>query len=365
MRGDGVPVEHLQVGAYTVPTEEPESDGTLDWEATTIVVVEARAAGHTGVGYTYEQPAAASLIARELAPVVVGEDCFATQERWADLERAVRNIGRKGLASYAIAAVDIALWDLKARLLDVSLATLLDAARPAVPVYGSGGFTSYSVARLCDQLAGWVDSGIPRVKMKVGRAPDKDPERVAAAREAIGGNAEMYVDANGAYTRKQAVAMAHRFAAHGVSWYEEPVSSDDLEGLRLLRDRSPAGMDISAGEYATVLMEFRELLDGHAVDYLQADVTRCGGLTGFAKVAALCDAAEIDLSTHTAPHVSAYAGAAVWHLRHLEWFHDHVRVERLVFDGVVEPDAGAVVPDRTRPGLGLELKRTDAERYAA
>ncbi len=359
-----VPIERLDVAVYTVPTDEPESDGTFQWDATTIVVVQAHAAGRTGVGYSYAHAAAAQVIAETLAPAVTGRDAFAVEQRWRDMYAAVRNVGRKGLVSYAVSAVDIALWDLRARLLDVSAATFL-GAHEAVPVYGSGGFTSYSVQQLYDQLSAWVGSGTPRVKMKVGRDSDRDAARVAAARDAIGDGAELYVDANGAYTRKQALGMAQQFAEQAVTWFEEPVSSDDVNGLRLLRDRVPGGMDVTAGEYATVLLEFRELLGAGAVDCMQADVTRCGGLTGFLQVGALCAAAEVDLSSHTAPHVSAYACAGTVHVRHLEWFHDHVRVERLLFDGVLELRGGMVIPDRARPGLGLELKRSDAERYAA
>jgi L-alanine-DL-glutamate epimerase-like enolase superfamily enzyme len=197
--------------------------------------------------------------------------------------------------------------------------------------------------------------------MKVGREPDRDVDRVAAARDAIGPDAELYVDANGALHRQQALAAAAAFAEHDVTWFEEPVSSDDIEGLRLLRDRSPAGMEISAGEYGTVLFDFRLLLDAGAVDCLQADVTRCGGITGLLPVDALCQAAGVDLSAHTAPQLSAHAFAAVDRLRHLEWFHDHVRIERMLFDGCLEPVDGALRPDRDRPGHGLTFKRNDAE----
>jgi L-alanine-DL-glutamate epimerase-like enolase superfamily enzyme len=148
-----------------------------------------------------------------------------------------------------------------------------------------------------------------------------------------------------------------------VRWLEEPVSSDDLDGLRLLRDRAPAGMDVAAGEYGYDLGYFRRMLDAGAVDCLQADVTRCGGITGFLGVAALCDAHNLDLSAHTAPTVSAHACTAVWHLRHLEYFHDHVRVEHLLFDGALTARGGVLEPDGTTPGLGLVLKNADAEQF--
>jgi L-alanine-DL-glutamate epimerase-like enolase superfamily enzyme len=264
----------------------------------------------------------------------------------------------------AISAVDVALWDLKARLLDLPLLTLLGSIRDQVAVYGSGGFTSYSIEQLQDQLAGWVHDGITRVKMKIGREPGHDLERVCAARQAIGSNAELFVDANGAYTRKLALTMAEQFAAYNVRWFEEPVSSDDLEGLRLLRDRAPAGMDIAAGEYGYDLFYFRRMLEAGAVDVLQADATRCGGYTGFLLVAALCQARSLLLSAHTAPSLHAHVCCTSIPVCHVEYFHDHVRIEQMLFDGALKPVRGALEPDLSLPGIGLAFKSADARRYA-
>jgi L-alanine-DL-glutamate epimerase-like enolase superfamily enzyme len=347
------PVERLEVAEFTVPTDTPESDGTLEWDSTTLVVVHVEGGGERGLGYTYAHAAAATLIDDTLRNVVEGQDAFAIPAAWEALGRRVRNVGRPGIAACAISAIDAALWDLKARLLDVPLCALLGQARETVPVYGSGGFTSYDLRRLEEQLSGWCAEGIPRVKMKVGREPAADVSRVETARRAIG-SAELYVDANGAYTPKQALAFAERFAEHGVTWFEEPVSSADFEGLRLVRERAPAGMDVAAGEYAYVPADFRNLIG--AVDCLQADATRCLGITGFLRAAALAAAHELDLSAHTAPALHLHACLAVPRLRHLEWFHDHVRIERMFFDGFVEPVAGELRPDLTRPGHGLELK---------
>ena len=309
--------------------------------------------------------ACATVIDSTLRELVQGRDAMRVTAIWRTMVAACRNLGRPGVASMAIAAVDTALWDLKARLLDLPLATLLDAVRDHVPVYGSGGFTSYPDGRLADQLGGWAQQGIPRVKMKVGRDPARDLERVRVAREAIGPTTELYVDANGALTRMQALRFAHRYAEdYGVSWFEEPVSSDDLEGLRLLRDRAPGGMDIAAGEYGYTLDYFERMLAAGAITCLQADVTRCEGITGFLRVAALCQARSLELSAHCGPSIHAHPCCAVVPFRHLEYFHDHARLERMLFDGVLEPEAGALRPDFSRPGNGLELKRSDADRYA-
>lgn len=359
------PVQTLQAAAYTIPTDAPEADGTIEWDSTTLVVAHATAAGHRGVGYTYADAAAARLVNGVLRDAVLGCDATAIAQAWARMVRAVRNIGRPGLAASAISAVDNALWDLKARLLDLPLALLLGMVRPSVPAYGSGGFTSYTVQRLQEQLAGWADCGLARVKMKVGAAPADDPARVRAAREAIGDGVELFVDANGAYGRKQALRLAERFAEHDVRWFEEPVSSDDVDGLRLLRDRAPPAMDIAAGEYGYDPFHFRRLLEGGAVDVLQADATRCCGITGLVRAAALADAHGIAISTHCAPAQHLHAGCALPRLAHLEWFHDHQRIERMLFDGFVEPVRGMLCPDLSRPGAGIELKEHDARRYAA
>jgi L-alanine-DL-glutamate epimerase-like enolase superfamily enzyme len=302
-------------------------------------------------------------VSGKLAGVITGRDALSPAGSWAAMQHAVRNLGKPGLVAEAISAVDIALWDLRARLRQEPLTATIGAIGEATPIYGSGGFTSYDNHTLGEQLSNWVEAGIPRVKIKVGRDPDTDPARLQAARAAVGQDTELYVDANGAYTRKQALLWAQRFAENGVRWLEEPVSSDDLRGLRLLRDRGPAGLDIAAGEYGYHLPYFQHMLSAGAVDCLQADVTRALGISGVLRVAALCDARSIDLSLHCAPQISAHVGTAIWHLRHLEYFHDHVRIEGMAFDGVLAPECGALRPDRSRPGCGLDVKWSDIEHW--
>ena len=350
-------VDKVEVFARTIPTDAPESDGTLEWDSTTIVIVQAYAGDTVGLGYTYTHDAAARLIEDKLAPAARGIDLEQDMSRaWHEMGGLLRNVGRPGIGFMALSAVDIALWDLKARLRGIPLVDLLGSVREEAAVYGSGGFTSYSLERLAKQLGGWVAEGIPRVKMKVGRSPADDPERLQVARAAIGDDAELFVDANGAFDREQALVWADRYADWGVTWFEEPVSSADRDGLRIVRERSPRGLDIAAGEYAFVPADFRNLLEARAVDCLQIDVTRCGGYTGFLRAAALAHEYGIDVSAHCAPQATAHVACAVPQFRHIEYFHDHVRVERTVFDGVLEPQAGALRPDRSRAGHGLELR---------
>ncbi|WP_342112206.1 enolase C-terminal domain-like protein [Methylobacterium sp. SI9] len=354
----------VRARAYTVPTDAPEADGTFAWDKTTIVVVHIRAGGETGLGYSYTDASVARLIVGTLASHLTGLPALDIPRANAVLWGAVRNLGRSGLAATAISALDTALWDLKARLLDISLASLFGQAREHAEIYGSGGFTSYDDRQLRGQLAGWVEQdGCRAVKIKVGSAPERDPARIAVAKAAIG-DARLFIDANGAFTPKRAIEAAQVAERFGVTWFEEPVSSDDPVGMAFVRASAPAGMEVAAGEYAYTLDDLRGLLDEGAVDVAQADVTRCGGYSGFLNLAALCEAAHLDLSGHCAPALHLPVAVAAPRFRHLEWFHDHVRIERMLFDGAPVPCDGVITPDLTRPGHGLTLKIRDADAYA-
>ncbi len=350
--------------AYTIPTDRPEADGTFAWTSTTIVLAEVFAAGKTGIGYTYADACLVGLIGGALAECLAGADPMDIGAAWLAMQRRVRNLGRQGLAACAISAVDCALWDLKAKLLGVPLAALLGRCRDAAPIYGSGGFTSYTDRELEHQLASWVErDGCAWVKMKIGSDPDCDWGRVAAARSAIGDRG-LFVDANGAFGVKQACLFAEWLAEdQNVTWFEEPVSSDDMPGLCHVRDHAPASLEIAAGEYGYEGDYFERMLSSGAVDVQQADATRCGGITGFLNAAALCDVHHTELSGHCAPAIHLHPACAVPRLRHLEWFHDHVRIEHMLFDGAPVPKDGLIRPDLSRPGLGLTLREHDAEVY--
>jgi len=360
----GTAVARITASAYRIPTDRPEADGTFAWNATTLVVAEIEAGGNRGLGYTYCDACAAPLIRGVLSETLANKDAFDIPACWQSMQRAVRNIGRQGVAACAISAVDAALWDLKAKLLGMPLVRLLGTCRKRVPIYGSGGFITYSNDELRAQLSGWVErDGCRFVKMKIGSEPARDPHRVRAARAAIG-ECALFVDANGAFSTTQAQRFANECEDTAIGWFEEPVTSDDLVGLRLLREQLHRGIDVAAGEYIFTLDDARRLLEGGAVDVLQADVTRCGGITGFLNIGALCEAHHIDLSGHCAPSLHCHVACAVPRLRHLEWFHDHVRIERMLFDGAPVAADGAISPDWSRPGHGLEFKAADARRFA-
>jgi L-alanine-DL-glutamate epimerase-like enolase superfamily enzyme len=360
---DGAPITAVHAAAYRIPTDGPEADGTYAWDATTLVVASVEAGGRSGTGYTYADAAIASLIEGALHEAIEQHDGFDISGAWLAMQRSVRNLGRSGLASCAISAIDTALWDLKARALDLPLAILLGRCRDQVPIYGSGGFTTYTDEQLKTQLAGWVErDGCRFVKMKIGTEPERDPERVMQAKEAIGGR-ELFVDANGAFSVKQALSFAEACPEADIRWFEEPVTSDDLPGLHLMRERAPQSMEIAAGEYIYTTDDARNMLEANAIDVLQADASRCGGITGFLQIGALCEAHHTDLSAHCAPAIHRHVGCAVPRLRHLEWFHDHVRIEQMLFDGAPVARDGDIEPDLGRPGHGIEFKTRDAERF--
>ncbi len=357
-------ITNANVRAFTVPTDAPEADGTFAWKRTTIVMVELASGKTKALGYTYADTSTAKLASTLLDELVKGRDAFAHGAILNAMYMRVRNLGTTGISMMAISAIDNALWDLRARLLGLPLVNLLGRVRDGIALYGSGGFTSYDDRQLSQQLGGWAEQGFTKVKMKIGTHPEDDLRRVRVARKAIGDSVQLFVDANGAYSVMEAIAFAQEFAQTGVRWFEEPVSSDDLAGLRQMRERAPGGMDIAAGEYGYTAWYFRQMLEAQAVSVLQADATRCGGISGFLDAASLCWAAHRPLSSHCAPSLHLHVCCAVPRAVHMEYFHDHQRIERMFFDGYCEPQNGVMRPDLSRPGCGLTLRESDVAQYA-
>lgn len=353
----------LKVSAYKIPTDSRESDGTIEWNSTTMILVEIDAGNQSGLGYSYADISSAYFIEKNLKDIVIGRDALQIPIIHEAMVHSIRNNGNCGIISMAISAVDNALWDLKAKILNLPLVSLLGAVRDDFQIYGSGGFTSYSIDRLQKQLGGWAEQGITQVKMKIGREPDKDVFRVGKVREAIGRDVDLFVDANGAYNTKQALKIAHQFAELDVIWFEEPRPSSDLMGLQFIREHAPEGMNIAAGEYGYNLPYFEKMLDARAVDVLQSDATRCGGISTFLKAGNTCEAHQIPFSSHCAPALHLHPGLSLKSFFTAEYFYDHVRIENMFFDGVAQPINGALHADKSRQGFGLELKVKDVEKY--
>lgn len=360
---DHINISDLRVSAFTIPTDQPESDGTLEWDSTTLVLVEVEAANEMGIGYTYADAATAFFIDKTLKNLVVGSDALNIPSVTQNLIHHIRNQGTCGIAMMAVSAIDSALWDLKGKILRVPIASLLGAVRDHAPIYGSGGFTSYSTRQLQKQLQGWAEEGIRAVKMKIGREPDKDIWRTKAVREVIGTSTDLYVDANGAYNAREALEKAKQLAELNVTWFEEPVSSDDLECLYFLKEHMPPSVNLTAGEYGYNLPYFEHMLEAKAIDILQADATRCGGISGFLKAGHLSEAYQIPFSSHCAPSLHLQATMALPSFLIAEYFYDHVRIEKMLFDESLGVQNGNLKPDLSRPGLGLVFKDADAEKF--
>ncbi len=364
----GPTIDTVRTTVYTVPTDLPEADGTASWTSTTVSVVTIACDGVTGIGWTYGPTGCASVVDDILAEIVVGRDALGVPGTWCAMQRALRNATRAGVAGYALSAVDVAGWDLKAKLVGLPLAALFGRVHDTVPVYGSGGFTTYTPDQLSEQLRTWVvDQAIPRVKIKIaqdwGGNEARDLERITLARDVVGPDCEVYVDANGGYQVKQAIRLLRAAASSNVTWFEEPVSSNDLAGLRTIR--SAVDCDVAAGEYGSDICYFQRMCSAGAVDCLQIDATRCGGYTEWLRAAAVAASHELQVSGHCAPHLHAPVAAATANLRHLEWFHDHVRVEKLLFDGTLDPTGGYLTPDTGRLGHGLTVSdRAQSYRVA-
>jgi L-alanine-DL-glutamate epimerase-like enolase superfamily enzyme len=355
-------IDGLDVAVYTVPTAGPEADGTLLWDATTAVVVHAHASGATGLGWTYSSPAAAAVITHHLRDAVVGRDAADLPGAFDAMNRACRNLGTRGLVAQAVSAVDIALWDLRAYLRDLPLATLFGRCHTAVPIYGSGGFTNLDDDQLAEQVSEWRAAGCAAMKIKIGQDWGSDQERdlgrVNRLRELAGDSVELMVDANGGYSAGQARRVGAALDHLGVTWFEEPVSSDDTQGLAAVR--GAVRCDVAAGEYISDRYDARRLAP--VVDCLQLDVTRCGGYSGWLAAASIAAAHNLEVSAHCAPALHVPVAAAVPRLRHLEYFIDHTRLEHELFDGVPVPSGGQLPVTTTRPGHGMTLAPV-AEEY--
>jgi L-alanine-DL-glutamate epimerase-like enolase superfamily enzyme len=360
-----IPVESVETSVYTIPTDSPEADGTFAWTDTTMVLVQIKGGGRLGTGYTYGSAVTGELIKQTLAPLLVGRTFASVRSAWSELVLRLRNIGRPGIGSMAVSALDCALWDLAARLVDQPLHTLLGAVRDRVPLYGSGGFTTYTPEQTANQVGGWLAEGFVRVKIKIGEDwgchDTRDLERISQVRELIGPDVDLFVDANGGYTVAQALRLTPIFEDLDVVWFEEPVSSDDLAGLRSVRDGFRG--DVAAGEYGYDLAYFRHMCDAQAVDCVQVDVTRCGGISELLRIAALAEQCGLEVSGHCAPYQHAPVLAAVPNMRHLEWFHDHVRIEQQLFERAATLTKGELVLADDAPGNGLTWRPEAAEQY--
>jgi L-alanine-DL-glutamate epimerase-like enolase superfamily enzyme len=278
----------------------------------------------------------------------------------------VRGFGRKGVAFSAISSIDIALWDLKARFFDVPLYRLLGPFTDSVPIYGSGGWTSFTEDELVREQVGYVERGIPRIKMKVakdfGHAEAEDLRRLAAVRKAVGDDVEIYVDANNGFYAKQAIGFARRMAEYDVRWFEEPVLADDIAGLAAIA--RAIDIPVATGEHEYTKYGFKELITQGGADIVQPDVGRVGGVTEWLKVAHLAHAFNLPVAPHAVQLVHLHLACCTPNLKVVEYLGVSEETDRIMFTEFPQPKNGMWSPYADRPGLGLELNPKAVERYA-
>ncbi|MBL8670805.1 MAG: mandelate racemase/muconate lactonizing enzyme family protein [Alphaproteobacteria bacterium] len=318
-----MPIAAVETGHYRVPLPVALSDSThgtiTHFEVVTVRVRDQ--AGAEGVGWTYTVGAGggavADLIGRHCAPLLLGQDADRIEALWQRLWWGLHYGGRGGQTSMAVSAIDIALWDLKARRLGVPLWRLLGGHDPQVPAYAGGIDLDFPLDRLLEQTEANLAKGFRAIKMKVGRPRLADDlARVKALRARLGPDMPLMVDANMRWTADQAIRAARAFRDHDVFWLEEPVIPDDVAGhARVLRD---GGLPVAAGENLHTLWEFQQLIAAGGVSFPEPDATNCGGVTVWMKVAHLAEAANLPVTSHGAHELHVHLLAAVPNRSYLE-----------------------------------------------
>ncbi|HRW10517.1 MAG TPA: mandelate racemase/muconate lactonizing enzyme family protein [Caldilineaceae bacterium] len=321
--------------------------------------------GIEGLGIGGGAHAARAVIERTLKPILVGQDPLHIEKLWNDMFWAIRGVGRKGLAFSALSAVDIALWDLKAKYFEVPLYQLLGPYTETVPIYGSGGWTHFTVDELVAEQMGYVARGMKAVKMKVGkdfgRSEREDITRLAAVRAAVGDDIELFIDANNGYYAKQAIRMAKAFEPYRIGWFEEPVLADDIEGLATVARATD--VPIATGEHEYTKYGFKDLLARGGADIVQPDVGRVGGITEWMKVAHLADAFNLPVAPHAYQLFHLHLCCAIPNLRIVEYLGVTEEADRIMFTEFPEPKDGLWSPDPTKHGLGLALDPVAVKTY--
>ncbi len=322
--------------------------------------------GIAGLGIGQGQTAVREVVERELKDLLIGENPLHIEKLWNDMFWKVRGFGRKGVAFCAISAVDIGLWDLKAKALGVPLYLLLGPFRETVPMYGSGGWTNFSEKELVAEQLGYVERGWPRIKMKVGKdfgtAEQEDLRRLAAVRKAVGDRVEIYVDANNGYYAKQAIRMSRAMEEYDVGWFEEPVLADDIEGLAAVT--AVSNIPVATGEHEYTKFGFKELISRGGADIVQPDVGRVGGVTEWMKVAHLAHAFNLPVAPHAVQLVHLHLACATPNLKVVEYLGVVEEGDKVFYREFPLPDAqGNWTPFKDKPGLGLELDPAAVKKY--
>lgn len=315
--------------------------------------------GLEGIGVTYHEvggEATRELILRNMAPKLMDRDPLENEAIWQEFFHYLRGVGRKGLMYGALSAIDIALWDLKGKIVDLPLYRLLGGNRTKIPVYASGGWTSFSDDQLVDEMKGMVAQGYKMVKFKVGVEGGtnirRDVERVRKVREALGPNIELLVDANNCFDAATGVQLANRIREYDIFLFEEPVFADDIPGLA--RFKRGTDIPLGTGEHEYTKFGVRDLLMHDAVDIVQVDGARVGGYTELLKTAALTQAWNVRFAPHAMENIHLNLAGAVPNLLFLERLMMFEDITAKTFKNAPVPVNGFMeIPDL--PGLGLSL----------
>ena len=353
-------IKDIKVHLVSAPITAGFSDATRKVETIGFTIVRVTTdQGLEGIGVTYHEvggEATKVLIEKNFAPRLIGADPLATEVIWRDFTQYLRGIGRKGLMFCALSAIDIALWDLKGKIFGLPLYRLLGGNKSEVPVYASGGWTSYADDELVEEITGMVRDGYQMVKFKVGVEGGhnirRDVRRVAAVRDAVGPEIGIMLDANNCWDAATGVQFANRVRDLDIMWLEEPVPADDIPGLA--RFRRGTDIPLATGEHEYTKFGVRDLILGEAADIIQVDGARAGGYTEMLKIAALTEAWNLGFAPHAMENIQAHLVSAVPNALFLERLLMFEEITASVFKDVPVPVNGMMpIPDK--PGLGLEL----------
>lgn len=346
----------------SLPLKDPIADSThtlktIDWVLVDIFAEGGLVGSSHMLTFDYGRELLRGIIDYELKDVVVGMDATLISSVWQACWNRVEYIGQSGVAAWGIAAIDIALWDLLGKSLNCPVYKLLGAHQEQVPIYGSGGWLTYSLDQLLAEATSYVQQGFTAVKMKVGSHDvQHDAERVRAVREAIGPKIQLMVDANQAWTPRQAIEFSRKVQDCDLFWFEEPIQKDDHDGYRALS--TAMNIPVAAGEREYSLEAFRELLDQRALPIVQPDVLRLGGISRCLKLSHLAEAFNARIASHFYKEIDIHWMAAVNNGLFLEYF---PWLDPLLVHPLEVKNGMARVPDR--PGLGIEFKREAIKEF--
>jgi len=358
-------VQSVEAGFYRVPLPTLLTDSMHgEMRAFELLTVRVRDAdGAEGVGYTFtvgrNGAAIHTILDREIPEIVAGQDADHIEALWNRVWWALHYGGRGGPSVLALSAFDMALWDLKAKRAEVPLWVLLGGYDPRVPCYAGGIDLDLPLDKLLAQTDDNLARGFRAIKMKVGRKRlSEDVERVAAMRQHLGADVPLMVDANMKWTVDEAIRAARALAPFDLVWLEEPIIPDDVAGhARVVRE---GGLPIAAGENLRTLWEFKQLIAGGGVTYPEPDVTNCGGVTAFMKIAHLAEAFNLPVTSHGAHDVTVHLLAACPNRSFLEAH--GFGLDRYVEEPLRIEEGFAVAPDRTGHGIAFDWEGLDAIR---